>query len=382
MEEGLDSVFEPEPWPLGVLTMIGNVLDRAVLRGMALAFESALLRPGVARSRLRAAVAPYVSASLERDPHQFFAFVDEEGGDGVHPHTESRRAFTGGTIVTCGFASHYAPFHRVVDAARCRENETIWVEHWMHAGRGPRPTIVLLHGFTMGSPALDAHVMMAERWFELGLDVALVTLPHHGRRASARCRYSGELFASWHVGQLNEAVRQSVHDVHLVTRWLARWRGGPVGILGVSLGGYIAALLAALRNDLAFVIPVVPAVRLADLPLRLLARSRGGFEAPFTFEELEHAYRSHSPLAHPLRTPRERLLIVGGRGDAVTPVSHAHSLWRHWGRPKAVWFSGGHIVAFRRSQVVNAIEAHFAALGLLDVEPAAAATAAAGLCAA
>jgi len=31
-------------------------------------------------------------------------------------------------------------------------------------------------------------------------------LPYHGWRASARCRYSGELFASWHVGQLNEAV--------------------------------------------------------------------------------------------------------------------------------------------------------------------------------
>jgi hypothetical protein len=59
------------------------------------------------------------------------------------------------------------------------------------------------------------------------------------------------------------------------------------------------------------------------------------------------------------------VLIVGGRGDAVTPVSHARSLWRHWGRPKAMWFSGGHVVAFRRARVVEAIEEHLGDLGLI-----------------
>jgi pimeloyl-ACP methyl ester carboxylesterase len=217
----------------------------------------------------------------------------------------------------------------------------------------------------MGTPAFDARVMMAARWFELGIDVALVTLPYHGRRASSRCRYSGERFASWHVGRLNEAVRQSVHDVHLVTRWLAETTGAPVGILGVSLGGYVTALLASFRSDLAFAIPLVPAVCLADLPLRLLA-CRGGGAAPLTFDELVRAYRIHSPLTYGLRLPRERVLVVGGRGDAVTPVTQARSLWRHWDKPRALWFSGGHVVAFRRSRVVDAIESHLVRLGLAD----------------
>jgi pimeloyl-ACP methyl ester carboxylesterase len=152
----------------------------------------------------------------------------------------------------------------------------------------------------------------------------------------------------------------------MVVDWLQQSGRGPVGLLGVSLGGYVSALLAALRGDLAFVIPIVPAVCLADLPLRLYARSGGRGDAPFTFDELERAYRVHSPLTYPLRLPRERVLVIGGRGDAVTPVWQARRLWRHWDEPAATWFSGGHVVAFRRFQVVDAIERHFASLDLLD----------------
>lgn len=363
-----DTGFEPEGWPFGLLTLIANVLDRAVLQGMALAFEKALVYPQEERARLRASVIPYTTALLERDPSVFFHFLDELSRD-LRPETVARRPCADGTIATRVFPSDYVPF--ASGPAACPENATVWVEHWTHAHDRARATIVLLHGFTMGSPAFDARVMMAARWFALGLDVALVTLPYHGRRASAQCRYSGELFASWDVGQLSEAVRQSVHDVHLVVEWLRSRGRGPVGVLGVSLGGYATALLAALRDDLAFAIPVVPAVSLADLPFRLLERRLAGLEAPFTSDELERAYRIHSPLTYPLRTARQSVLIVGGRGDAVTPVSHVRRLWRHWGEPKAAWFSGGHVAAFRRSQMVGAIEAHLAELGLTDRQPAA-----------
>ena len=365
MTDACEADLEPEPWPLGMLTLVANSLDRLVLRGMALAFRGVLLRPGDELARLRASVAPYAPAALERAPEAFFAFLDEPAGD-LRPQPTAHRAIPGGAIVTRRLPSDYVPFARQSDGrAECEENETVWIEHWMHGDRRPSATVVLLHGFTMGSPAFDARVMMAGRWFERGLDVALVMLPYHGRRASACCRYSGELFASWHVGQLNEAVRQSVHDVSMVVDWLRQSGRGPVGLLGVSLGGYVTALLASLRDDLAFAIPVVPAACLADLPLRLYARSGAYGEAPFTFEELDRAYRVHSPLAYPLRIARERVLVIGGRGDAVTPVWHARRLWRHWGEPAATWFSGGHVVSFRRFQVVDAIERHFASLNLL-----------------
>jgi pimeloyl-ACP methyl ester carboxylesterase len=363
----------PEPWALGLLTWIGAALDRAVLRGMSLAFDAALVLPEADYPTLRAAGRPYLGPELRANPARFFAGLDDTRI--APPIVDSADSMPGGIKTRLRFASEYVPYHDAFDGDEsCRANDTIWVDHWVHTDRPPTGTMIAIHGFTMGTPAIDARVMMVDRWFAQGLDVALVTLPFHGRRASAECRYSGELFASWHAGRLNEAVRQSVFDVHRVSRWLAARNRKPVGLFGVSLGGYVTALLAGLRSDLAFAIPVVPAVCLEDLPMRLLAISRGTarFAPPCTRAELRRAYRVHSPLTYPLRMPRERVLIVGGRGDAVTPVTHALRLWRHWDQPASVWFSGGHVAAFRRWRVAAAMEEHLQRLGFAAGTPAAA----------
>ena len=52
------------------------------------------------------------------------------------------------------------------------------------------------------------------------------------------------------------------------------------------------------------------------------------------------------------------------------PVSHAWALWRHWGRPTAIWFPGGHVTCFERGHVVAGIESHLRAVGVTDDAPA------------
>jgi hypothetical protein len=71
-------------------------------------------------------------------------------------------------------------------------------------------------------------------------------------------------------------------------------------------------------------------------------------EAVLDRDELRAAYRVHSPLAHPVRVPRERLLIVAGRGDRVVPAEHTQWLAEHWGQPQTTWFSGSHMAPFGR----------------------------------
>ena len=232
----------------------------------------------------------------------------------------------------------------------------------MHTPGTTRATVVALHGFTMGQPRIDAHVLMAAHWFALGLDVVLLTLPFHGCRSPRRASYSGELFGSWHVGRLNEAVRQTIHDLHLVRTWLAEMSAAPVGLLGLSLGGYIAALFAGLCRDLAFVVPVVPPVWLWDLPMRLFGQRK---QLPVPVAELQAAYRVHSPLTYPLAIARRRALVIGGRGDQVVPLEHAQALWRHWREPASYWYSGSHSAPFRRGRIMEQIAQHLAGLGLL-----------------
>jgi alpha-beta hydrolase superfamily lysophospholipase len=349
-----------QSWAGALLTTLGGALDSALLRGMSLAYHEALSPPFTEYERLRG-IAEECAKDGDGDRPQHF--LRSAIGERRTPGDETVRPLPGGQAVTRRFRSGYVPyrtFHGDDASGSCVENDSIWVEHWMHHGR-PRGALLALHGFTMGSPRIDAHVLMASQWYGAGFDVALMTLPFHGARASATCRYSGERFASWHAGRLNEAVRQSVHDASIVVRWLAETRDAPIGVLGVSLGGYVASLLASCETELAFVVPIVPAVCLADLPSRLfpLSRSgRAGLQPPLTVAELREAYRAHSPLSHRLAVPRARVFIVAARADGITLAWHARRLWEHWERPESLWFNGGHVSPFHRSSIVTAIQAH------------------------
>ena len=58
--------------------------------------------------------------------------------------------------------------------------------------------------------------------------------------------------------------------------------------------------------------------------------------------------RVHEPLARPARVPRDRLLVIGARGDGICTPRHAELLWEHWGRPRMHWYVGGHLLQLGR----------------------------------
>src|SRR5262245_59753848 len=115
---------------------------------------------------------------------------------------------------------------------------------------------------------------MASGLFAAGLDVALLPLPLHGARAPRGGRFSGPLFASPDVPRMNESIGQAIHDLSALVEWLRAHGGAPVGVVGLSLGGYLAALAASLLGDLAFVVPVIAPVCFGDLAERFMATSR------------------------------------------------------------------------------------------------------------
>lgn len=310
------------------------------------------------RDSARAVLAP----ALQADPRRFFAFLDEP------PHTlrmtsSTRRRIDGGRAIARRIQSDYEPSTPEVPPS----DGPILVEHWVHGRGRSRGTVLALHGFTMGSPRIDAFVLLASHWFERGLDVALLTLPHHGARTPPGARFSGEHFAVPNVARLGEAVREAVYEIRQVASWLRDESGAPVGLIGISLGGYLAALCAGLCDDLDFAVPIAPPVCIGDLAWRFFRGTRHhrrGGAAALTQEELRRAFRIHSPLAHPLCLPPERVMIVAGRGDRIVPPEHPAALWRHWGEPAIHWYSGSHLAPFGRGRVARAILRHLESLGI------------------
>lgn len=356
-DASLGELPEPRDGRPGVLERmlagVASAFDGAAVRAMRFVVDRLLLASPEEAERLRRSAEPYLRGPIAADPRRFLA---DRAPPRIAPRAEARfqREIPGGAVFTCRVRTDVAP------------EDPILVEHWVHEPARPQATALLLHGFTMGWPRIDAPVMMASRWFALGLDVALLTLPYHGARKPAGSRFSGEAFARPDVGELNAAAARAVHEVRLALRWLRGADRGPVGLIGLSLGGYLAATVAGLEPELAFVVPMVPPVCFGDLAWRFFApRAGDGGGATLGLEDLRLAYRGHSPLTYPLRVPRERALIVAGRGDRIVPASHPHALWEHWERPAIHWFPGSHLAPFGRASIAAAIEGHLRRIGVL-----------------
>jgi len=358
-------VLPPEAWGDWLWTNVGTAVDQTVVEAMRRVVDAAMMPSADALPALRAAAAPFLTGPLWDAPERYFAFLAAPP-DGIVSETRYRRRLRGGAVIGRRFAGRYRAYGR--REATDRDADAILVEHWMHEREPPRGTVLALHGFSMGQPRLDAFALFAAQWFARGLDVALLTLPYHGARSPSDARFSGQRFAQPDPAAFNDAVRRAAYDVHVVRGWLREQTGLPVGLLGLSLGGYISSLLAGFCDDLDFVMPMVPPVCIGDLAWRFFEHSRrrrAGTAPAYSRDELRAMYRVHSPLTFRLRVAKERVLIIAGRGDRIVPPEHPNALWQHWGQPHIHWFSGSHLAPFGRARILAAATDHLSALGIL-----------------
>jgi pimeloyl-ACP methyl ester carboxylesterase len=135
----------------------------------------------------------------------------------------------------------------------------------------------------------------------------------------------------------------------------------------MSLGGYTSALWASVDDQLAFAVPIIPAVDMADLMWRHGETSparRRASRAGVTSDLLRDVFAVHAPLTRPPRLAPERLMIVAGHGDRITPPDQAERLWRHWGECEIHWFAGGHLAQVGRGEALRAVRRQLGSLGL------------------
>ena len=221
----------------------------------------------------------------------------------------------------------------------------------------PRPTLIFVHGYLLDDPRLNSRAFCLPWLFRSGYDVLLPSLPFHGPRAERMHPYSGYGFFAGGLSRTNEAMLQGVSDLRVWVQALLD-RGAPqVGISGLSLGGYMTAMLSNVEPRLAFAIPNSPVVAAADMamewqPLGTLMR-RSVLTEGWTFPELRRSMALHSPLSHrPLLDP-DRLLIIGGAGDRFTSPRFVSLLHQHWAGSHLHWFPGNHLLHLQQGRYLR-----------------------------
>jgi pimeloyl-ACP methyl ester carboxylesterase len=305
-------------------------------------------------------------------PSRFFPVPDEP----VVQLTPAGGGPLGTQVVDLSYPSDYEPF--LPDARelhlRMTANLTAHVRWWT-SGRG-RPVLVLLHGWGGGRHWVTERTFAVDYWLRHGWDVAAFILPFHGDRAPGIQRLrSGALFPSTNPVRTNEGFGQAIFDLRGLSRFLRR-RGAPaVGALGMSLGGYTTALWASVAGPddvggIDFAVAMIPAVSMARLMWRHGVTSpehTRAVKAGVTEDLLADAFAVHTPTTRPARPARERLFVIGGRGDRVTPPEQAEALAAHWG-VDVRWFDGGHLAQVGRGEVLRDVRRALGRLGFAGRE--------------
>ena len=222
---------------------------------------------------------------------------------------------------------------------------------------GDRPWLVCLHGFGMGSPGMDLRVFRALHLYrDLGLNLAFLTLPMHGRRKSGRGAMPE--MPGLDVMDTVHGLTQAVWDARQLLAHLRLRTEQPIAVAGLSLGGLVAGVVASV-DDVHGALLYVPAVDLPTLMADATA-AEDSAEAEVGAALVERArplYGPVSPLRLDVRVPVDHRFIVAGTLDRFArPSSQAVALWRHWDEPGLHWYHGGHVSLFWARGVQDAVD--------------------------
>jgi pimeloyl-ACP methyl ester carboxylesterase len=324
------------------------------------------LSPGAWRERGRLRF--YAELAEASDPELVF----RRPRDGVsveisRPGPLSFRA-PGGSVSLLAFDSPYEAINPALrrEYAGHKRNSRAWAQHWRHDD-GPRPTLCVIHGFG-ASPYLLNSAFFALPWlYGKGYDVLLYLLPFHGPRRDLLAPMNGAGLFAHGPSHFNEAMLQAVHDFRIFVDHLYASGVDMVGVTGLSLGGYVTALLAAVEDRLRVAIPNAPVTSIPRLIPDYFPANLGVVLASMlhrvTLREAQAAIAIHAPMNYPPRLPRERLMIIGGLGDRLAPPEQTLLLSEHWDHPRVHWYPGNHLLHVNRAAYLRAMRRFMAGVG-------------------
>jgi pimeloyl-ACP methyl ester carboxylesterase len=339
------------PWVQGCATlelMMRVPLSAAVSSAMA----SSLLEPGKVAREFEA-LRFYEPYARTGDPS--LVFLPPRDGVEIRRSAAPASAMLHADIrrFDLQFDSPFEPLNPAAASgfAKFKRNKIAHAEHWCH-GDSPRPTVVVIHGFGSDRAWINARILGLQGLYRQGYDVLLFTYPHHGPRAEPASPFSGHGVFGNGLLQFNEVALHAIHDLRVFIRDLRENGVEHLGVAGISLGGYTAALLASIDDGLDFCIPVVPAVSSIDAFLEWqpsgallsgLMRSQG-----VSVSEMRGLVAIHNPLTYAPRIDGDRMLIIAGAGDRIASPRQVNLLHEHWPGSELHWFAGSHLLHFGR----------------------------------
>jgi pimeloyl-ACP methyl ester carboxylesterase len=170
------------------------------------------------------------------------------------------RPFMDGVCEVHAFGSRYEVQNPKMeeDYKRHEANLTSYMFLWKHKYDKPRPLVLCIHGYMMGTPEKAIAMFRIKKLYELGLNVALHIQPFHWKRQG---NFKKSILLNPNNVPLSiENFGQNIHDLHSAVLYLKSLGHEKTGTIGASLGGFTSAQYATKNPPLDFMFMVVPAI--------------------------------------------------------------------------------------------------------------------------
>lgn len=225
------------------------------------------------------------------------------------------------------------------------ENNTVHAEYYRPRKKGPLPCVIILD-ITGGDQSLSR--MFARHLAQNDIAGLFVQMAYYGPR---RPKEGKVRFLSYDVNHTMEAVRQTVLDLRLATAWMESQPDldkTKLGIMGTSLGSFVAALTAEMEPKLDRVALLLGGGGFVDGfydhpladPYRKVYEAFGG-----TKKMVEELLAPVDPLTYAEKLKSRKLLMVAAKKDEIVPPRMAERLWKASGEQKIIWLNAGHYSA-------------------------------------
>ena len=334
------------PWISNVASGVDTFFREAILN------RAPKAPPGTHRERvalLNEAIGATVEPWMFDDRERFFPRAPA-----ISIEAREGRSTVPGVVTELRWKSAFEPVFEENAAlfARLTRNERARARLIVKDPASPRPTLLLIHGFMGGVPDMEERLFPVRALFEAGFDLVLPTLPGHGGRKDG-ARFDRPRWPAKGPRFTIDGYRQAVGDLRALVHHL-RDRGAPaVGVVGMSLGGFTAALLATVEPELRAAIPFIPLASIAQYMFDNRQLEGSPEEQRELRELVEALFSPVSPMARPVLVPSPGRKVIAGRVDRITPLSHASRIARHFGVEVDV-FEGGHLLQFGKTETLLA----------------------------
>jgi dienelactone hydrolase len=242
------------------------------------------------------------------------------------------------------------------------ENNTVYAEYYRPDGDGPFPAVIVLD-ITGGNQDLSRVIGMHLSRHRIA--ALFVQMAYYGPRRPPGSKLR---LLSPDLPQTLDAVRQTVLDLRLAAAWLeGRREVDPkrLGILGTSLGSFVAALTAEMEPKLSRVAVLLGGGGFIDgyydhpqaAPYRKVYEALGGTKAM-----LIKVIAPIDPITRADRLKGRKLLMLEAKRDDVVPPSMGQALWEASGRQEIHWYDCTHYgAALYFADAMEHVVRHFGA---------------------